>query len=429
MAIERAMGRHWRMRVAALAALATGASAHPASADVIAVGHAQGHGVGHAVAVANRTPTPDTLVFHGARSDRPFPVPSELTITEPLRLLGNERVVLKGRRDSSEIRFMPRDRRHRAKRLRIDTVDLRRIQVSALDDGEGHADMTVVHSTITGTGTGTGVAFDGAFYGGKVVLEDTTVSGFRTGVSLIYTDEPLRIVDSTISGNGLGISISQGRAELLDSTVSDNAPGGGITASYYAGAGITGSTISGNEDSEHFGNLDHAIGGGVDAGYMAGGSITNSTITGNSAAGPGGTGGGVYGNFRVLGSTITGNTAANGGGIAEYGGYSTQDYVLDSIVAGNTATTGPDCFKAVVSRGHNLFGLDGCGTADAPGDIRTSDPMLAPLAFNGGGLTQTRALLPGSPAIGAGIADERLTTDQRGVARADPPDIGAFELP
>jgi hypothetical protein len=40
------------------------------------------------------------------------------------------------------------------------------------------------------------------------------------------------------------------------------------------------------------------------------------------------------------------------------------------------------------------------------------------------------ALLPGSPAIGAGIAVPSVTTDQRGVLRPQgvAPDIGAFEL-
>ena len=41
----------------------------------------------------------------------------------------------------------------------------------------------------------------------------------------------------------------------------------------------------------------------------------------------------------------------------------------------------------------------------------------------------TMALLPGSPAIDAGVPVEGITTDQRGISRTDygPPDIGAFE--
>src|SRR5262249_14792006 len=65
------------------------------------------------------------------------------------------------------------------------------------------------------------------------------------------------------------------------------------------------------------------------------------------------------------------------------------------------------------------------------------DPLLGPLA-NNGGLTFTHALLPGSPALDAGNnAIVTVATDQRGAARiadsGDPDatatvDIGAFEF-
>ena len=64
---------------------------------------------------------------------------------------------------------------------------------------------------------------------------------------------------------------------------------------------------------------------------------------------------------------------------------------------------------------------DQIGIADSP-----IDPMLGPLADNGG-LTQTCALLPGSPAIDAGDPNAP-TTDQRNYDRTNAPDIGAFEL-
>jgi hypothetical protein len=57
------------------------------------------------------------------------------------------------------------------------------------------------------------------------------------------------------------------------------------------------------------------------------------------------------------------------------------------------------------------------------------DPRLGPLQ-NNGGPTQTEALLPGSPAIGAGDPNAvSLRTDQRGFPRTTKGkiDIGAFE--
>src|SRR5207253_269842 len=77
-------------------------------------------------------------------------------------------------------------------------------------------------------------------------------------------------------------------------------------------------------------------------------------------------------------------------------------------------------------------------TGPQGGNIVGQDPLLGPLQ-NNGGPTQTRALLPGSPAIDAGppagATDELgnpLTTDQRGFPRPYPAgmlsDMGAFEL-
>jgi hypothetical protein len=94
---------------------------------------------------------------------------------------------------------------------------------------------------------------------------------------------------------------------------------------------------------------------------------------------------------------------------------------------------------AVTSNGHNLLGnaAEATGFTGA-GDQIGVDPMLAPLADNGGP-TWTMALTPGSAAIDAGVAagaasDQRgksRTYDDPGVANAptsDGTDIGAFEL-
>jgi hypothetical protein len=81
-----------------------------------------------------------------------------------------------------------------------------------------------------------------------------------------------------------------------------------------------------------------------------------------------------------------------------------------------------------VSIGHNLVG-DGTGCpSDGIGDVTAADPLLGPLADNGGP-TLTHLPLKGSPAIEAG--DTSLTVDQRGVARPVGPadDIGAVEAP
>ncbi len=128
-----------------------------------------------------------------------------------------------------------------------------------------------------------------------------------------------------------------------------------------------------------------------------------------------------------------------GGGVNTGGG---GDSLLlqNSIVAGNTANSSPDCNGTPTSGGHNLLGNNsGCGglTDGANGDrVGTGaaplDPRLGPLQDNGGP-TPTQALLPGSPALGSnpnGCQDDAgnpLATDQRGFPRAGACDAGAFQ--
>ena len=115
---------------------------------------------------------------------------------------------------------------------------------------------------------------------------------------------------------------------------------------------------------------------------------------------------------------IAGNTAANGAGDAT-----------------GAPTPGPNVDGAVASNGHNLLGVATEATGfTGPGDQTNANPMLAPLADNGGP-TQTMELLPGSPAIDAGNNDTCSPRDQRRVPRPRDGDndgtsicdIGSFE--
>ena len=187
-----------------------------------------------------------------------------------------------------------------------------------------------------------------------------------------------------------------------------------------------------------------------DGGRAYGGAITNNsatvnikhaTISGNNAQ---------AGNSGVnqAGATLPPRNAAEGtGGGIRVGPASVT--LENTIIAGNTAangvganssafTPGPNVDGAVTSSGHNLLGTPTEATGfTGPGDQTNANPMLAPLA-NNGGPTQTMALLPGSPAIDAGVA-AGATFDQRGLARtfddpgvanaatSDGTDIGAFE--
>lgn len=119
--------------------------------------------------------------------------------------------------------------------------------------------------------------------------------------------------------------------------------------------------------------------------------------------------------------------------VAEFDAESGKNYVLDcdeknTVLAGNTATTGSDCGGlnggAVISLGYNLFSsLAGCTVNGDTTGNSTTDPMLGPLADNGGP-TRTHLRLAESPAIdtgnpaapgsGGSACDAK---DQRGVGR------------
>src|SRR5690606_19025787 len=96
-----------------------------------------------------------------------------------------------------------------------------------------------------------------------------------------------------------------------------------------------------------------------------------------------------------------------------------------------------DCSGTFDSQGYNLIATTaGCTLTDVqnPGtNILGQDPQLDVLA-NYGGVTETRALLPDSPAIDAGNCTDidglTVTVDQRGMTRPGGVtcDIGAYEI-
>jgi hypothetical protein len=128
-----------------------------------------------------------------------------------------------------------------------------------------------------------------------------------------------------------------------------------------------------------------------------------------------------------------------GGGVRNRTGGTLE--LQNTIIAGNTARFGPDCWDpsvgTFVSKGYNLIGNPTlCSFTPGPGDLFYVAPALGPLKDNGG---PTRTHLPesSSPAIGAGNpggctdADGAiLATDQRGVTRPQGTscDIGAVEF-
>ena len=155
--------------------------------------------------------------------------------------------------------------------------------------------------------------------------------------------------------------------------------------------------------------------------------MTNSTLSGNSA---GDSGGGISdsGSASLTYVTVANNQAASGGGLAIAAGSQSAVSSIDSIYQdpqGGSLVVAGGAFQSL---GHNLF-------ADSPGvaldltDLINTDPLLGPLA-NNGGPTLTQTLLAGSTAMNAGVGVAGITTDQRGASRptSGPTDIGAVQV-
>jgi hypothetical protein len=347
--------------------------------------------------------------------------------------------------------------------------------------------LTVTTSTFSGNSV-TGYFYYGDFGGGGIgndgtlTVTDSTFSGNSAG-GIIGDSGTVTITDSTFSSNaGGGIPIFGGTLTVTGSTFSSNV-GGGIFNDYFhpSTLTVTNSTFSGNVGSGISGSgtltvtdstFSSNVGSGIlsygtttvtdctfsgnsatsDYSYYGGGGIynggtltvTDSTFSGNSATGKG-SGGGIINWFSstltVIDSTFSGNSAgSDGGGIYNVPGMGRgfppgTVKMRNILTAGNRANSGPDVSGTLISLGHNLIGDGSGGSGYTATDlVGTSanpiDPMLGPLQDNGGP-TWTMALLPDSPAIGAGGPTDS-EWDQRGPGYARSvngmTDIGAYEV-
>lgn len=273
-------------------------------------------------------------------------------------------------------------------------------------------DITAGGGTLTIDGTGQTVTISGndsvrvtaVDVNASLSLINLTISGGNSGDGGgIYNSGTLTVSNCTFSNN---------TAEGIGGAIVNNVGGG-------SGSGIGALTIANSTFDNNTANDD---GGAI---YNNNGdvTITNSTFTGNSAAGSGGS----ITNFAtmtVINSTFSGNSAAgSGGGI--YNGSGTVT-LLNTIVA--NSTSGGNCSGLITNGGHNIDSGTTCGWASENGSMSNTDPLLGPLADNGG-LTQTMALSQGSPAIDAATPNNSPSTDQRGIARPQGagPDVGAYE--
>ena len=316
------------------------------------------------------------------------------------------------------------------------------------DSGTITLTQCIVKNNITGGGGGGGIHQTG----GK--------SGSGGG---IFNDGIISLTKCTVSGNQTGIG---GEA----CWGGDAGSGGGIYITFYGEAYFTKCTIDNNSTGDGGyagcagGDIDHTAGDGGSGGGIYNEGITdliNCTVSNNSTGvggisdgatlGKGGNGGAIFNSnaTSLVNCTITGNSArysledglpcGSGGGIYNK---IVVVYAKNIIIANNHVSPldaeGPDCWGDLNSGGYNLIkNISHCSIYDiTEGNIIGKDPLLGPLADNGGP-TQTHALLPGSPAIDAGNSSGS-NEDQRGMTRpidipgianaSEGADIGAYEF-
>ena len=322
------------------------------------------------------------------------------------------------------------------------------------------SDLTIAHGFIGGSAYATGGCVYSYFAtpDNVLILTRVTVTSCTAG-------------DAQAVYAGGGGVLTYGALTLESSTISGNHVTAGPGASYVAGgvgtlynATIIGSTVTGNSAVGTSPGTGVGFGAGLDlAGTpgTAGSVIRDSTVSNNVA---GQSGGGVYFftpyleavpvTATVINSTISANAAPRNAGVevrlpsvtlilgnstiafnaadVSCGGLSIAGSTdsQSTIIATNLGAGSADdvCGNGTLSGANNVIVAS---TLAVPGDTISADPMLDPLADNGG-TTLTHALHAGSPAIDAGNNASALDFDQRGsgFARVSgaAADIGAFEV-
>ncbi len=195
--------------------------------------------------------------------------------------------------------------------------------------------------------------------------------------------------------------------------------------------------------------------GGAIFNYRGPLTVTNTTFANNAARGgdgyEGGSafGAGVFsydGTTAITNATFAGNTLQAGSGnppddapagidlyyreesLSPIPSFALRNTILaDGVPGGGPATAAASSTAAAapsLTGSNNLIRNPDANFA--LGNLSTADPLLGPLADNGGPV-RTIALLPGSPAIDAGTSAGAPATDARGKPRVRGVDVGAFE--
>ncbi|RFF31355.1 choice-of-anchor Q domain-containing protein [Wenzhouxiangella sediminis] len=288
---------------------------------------------------------------------------------------------------------------------------------------------------------------DGALYGSEVAMsQNSATSGAGGGLQVTANNSDFGLEYSEFVGNqadgcggglrltGTPLEVGLGHSNMYYNSASC----GGAMSLFAPSAQNVLVEVKYNSMVENYATSSGTTGGGAIFADFGSGSqifVKNSTISGNDSANIGGgirLRGDMTGEIKY--STIANNyTYQDGGGI--YNSL-TGCNINNSILAGNTNETGlyqdlrgtEDCTVSNTA----LAGAKYSDYVDGGNNILNTDPLIEPLANNGGNAGFTHALQPASPAIDAGDAgDFAPDYDQRGPGFAriqgGALDMGAFE--
>lgn len=267
-------------------------------------------------------------------------------------------------------------------------------------DAQGTGLLEVSDCVLEGN---TGIVGGAIFAMGPLQLTRSTVTeNFGSDPAALLLRDTATIVDSTISNNAKGAIVFFPKTTALltidHSTISNNATVSGNPARGTAGleirsgnAVVTNSTFSGNESASGYP-------GDISVNVSSSLSLTNVTLAGSSAP-----------SLQRDAQSLVKVTNTIFAGTGERCAMSGQP---GPFAAGST----------------NNLSTDATCLLTAASDKQGVDPLLSPLA-NNGGLTMTHMLLAGSPAINAGASTGVAATDQRGFPRIAgvSVDLGAVE--
>jgi CSLREA domain-containing protein len=335
--------------------------------------------------------------------------------------------------------------------------------------------VTILENVSTTRAFGLGGIGGGGIYSGSLLNGDDVVitdnSAITQGGGIYHNsmgslEQPSELTNFIISNNtaadAAGINNDLGVLNLHYGEVSGNytsgcRPDGNCT--YTGGAGIYNNEGTMNIDHVKISDNRAAATGGIGGGiynyqYMT---LTNVSVTNNRGASGAGifngnytgaynhltmtnvtvgknvgvsnppidaVGAGIYnvGVIDILNSTISENSAVVAGGIKN----TAYVYMLNTILAANTASYNPDCRGALISQGNNILGNSvGCNFQSQSSDKVGVDPALGTLT----GDISYYPLLQSSPAIDAGSNNGCPETDVRGIVRPQGQlcDIGTYE--